>query len=456
MSKYNSFLENKVMPIASKMAGQRHLLALRDGIILTMPLIIIGSLFLILGFIPIPGYNEFMASIFGDAWMTKLLYPVGATFDVMALIATFGIAYRLAEHYKVDPLSAGAVAVSAFLVATPYVKMFTPEGAEIAVQVGGVIPVALMGSKGLFVGILIALFSTEIYRKIIQKNIVIKMPDGVPPSVSKSFVALIPASIVIVSVWLIRIGIENLHHLNFLEKLGFTGTTSLHDIITLLLSEPLGVLTGSLIGAIMYTLIVHLLWVCGLHGSSILGGVMGPILLTATDQNRLALQAGEALPNVVTQPFFDSIIFMGGAGSTLMFVVMMGLLAKSEHSKQLGKLAIAPGLFNINEPVIFGAPVVMNPLLMIPFVLAPVVLTITTYFMMKSGFIPLTNGTIPPWTTPPIISGFLATGSWKGAFMQVINLAIAFAIYFPFFKLWDKTNVQLEKGTENINVTKAM
>ncbi|WP_057915262.1 PTS cellobiose transporter subunit IIC [Peribacillus muralis] len=455
MSKYNSFLENKVMPIASKMAGQRHLLALRDGIILTMPLIIIGSLFLILGFIPIPGYNEFMASIFGDAWMTKLLYPVGATYDIMALIATFGIAYRLAEQYKVDPLSAGAVAVSAFLIATPYFTMFTPEGTEIAVQVGGVIPVTLMGSKGLFVGILIALFSTEIYRKIIQKNIVIKMPEGVPPSVSKSFVALIPAVIVISSVWLIRIGIENLYHLNFLGKLGFTNTTSLHDIITLLLSEPLGILSGSLIGAIIYTLLVHLLWVCGLHGSSILGGVMTPILLTATDQNRLALQAGEELPNIVTSPFFE-LVFMGGSGVSIVFVVMMVLFAKSEQSKQLGKIAIAPSIFNINEPVVFGAPVVMNPLLMIPFILTPVVLTVTTYIMMKSGFIPLTNGTLPPWTTPPIISGFLATGSWKGSLMQIINLVIAFAIYLPFFKMWDKQNTAMEKGTENINVTKAI
>jgi PTS system cellobiose-specific IIC component len=306
-----------------------------------------------------------------------------------------------------------------------------------------------MGSKGLFVGILIALFSTEIYRKVIQKDIVIKMPDGVPPSVSKSFVALIPAAIVIVSVWVIRIGIENLHHLNFLEKLGFSGTTSLHDVITLLLSEPLGVLGGSLIGAIIYTLLVHLLWVCGLHGASIMGGIMGPVFLTATDQNRLALQAGNDLPNVVTSPFFDNLVHLGGSGATLMFVVMMVLFAKSQQSKQLGKLAIAPGLFGINEPVVFGAPVVMNPLLMIPFILTPVTLTITTYLMMSSGLIPLTNGTIPPWTTPPIISGFLATGSWKGSLMQVINLAIAFAIYFPFFRIWDKQNVEMEKGAQN-------
>lgn len=180
MSKFNQFLDEKVMPVAGKVASQKHLLALRDGIILTMPLIIIGSIFLILGFIPINGYNEFMAGIFGDAWMTKLLYPVTATFDIMALIAAFGIAYSLAEHYKVDPLSAGAVSVSAFILGTPYFTLFTPKGADAAVQVGGVLPITYMGSKGLFVAIILALLSTEIYRYIVQKKLVIKMPDGVP------------------------------------------------------------------------------------------------------------------------------------------------------------------------------------------------------------------------------------------------------------------------------------
>ena len=149
VSKVNDFLENKVMPVAAKVAGQRHLQALRDGLVLTMPLIIVGSLFLVLGFLPIPGYEDFMAGIFGEQWLTKLTYPVGATFDIMALIAGFGIAYRLAEKYGVDPLAAGAISVAAFLLATPYEVAFLAEGAKEAIMVGGAIPSALMGSKGL-------------------------------------------------------------------------------------------------------------------------------------------------------------------------------------------------------------------------------------------------------------------------------------------------------------------
>lgn len=166
------------MPVAGRIAAQRHLQALRDGIILTMPLIIIGSLFLILANLPIPGYPEFMAGIFGEQWADKLSYPVNVSFDIMALIATFGIAYRLAEKYDIDALSSGAIAVAAFLLATPYQIPFTPEGATEEILVSGGIPISLMGSKGLFVGMLIAMFSTEVYRWVVQKDIVVKMPDA--------------------------------------------------------------------------------------------------------------------------------------------------------------------------------------------------------------------------------------------------------------------------------------
>jgi cellobiose PTS system EIIC component len=438
MSKFNQMLEEKVMPVAGKIAGQRHLQALRDGIILTMPLIIIGSIFLILGFIPIDGYPEFMARTFGDAWMTKLLYPVSASFDIMALIAGFGIAYRLAEQYKVDALNAGAVSVAAFILATPYFTMFTPEGATEAVQVGGVISMAYLGSKGLFVAMIIAILSTEIYRYIIQKNIVIKMPDGVPPSVSKSFVALFPAFLVILIVWVLRLLIEN------------TSFETLHNVVGQLLQEPLSALGGTLIGALIAVFLVQLLWSTGLHGASIVGGVMGPIWLAQTDANRLALQAGQELPNVVTQQFFDIFIYLGGSGATISFAFMMLFMAKSQQAKQLGRLAIGPGIFNINEPITFGAPIVMNPLLIIPFVLTPLALAITTYIGMSTGFAPKTAGVAVPWTTPPIIGGYLATGgNIRGALMQVINLLVAFAIYYPFFRMWDKQNLKVEQGANN-------
>ncbi|WP_191560381.1 PTS cellobiose transporter subunit IIC [Metabacillus idriensis] len=427
MGKVNRFFEEKFMVAAAKVAGQRHLQALRDGIILTMPLIIIGSIFLILGFLPIEGYPEFMASVFGDQWLTKLLYPVGATFDIMALIAAFGIAYRLAEKYGVDALTAGAISVAAFLLATPYQVPFLAEGAKEAVMVGGAIPAALMGSKGLFVAMILAILSTEIFRFVIQKNLVIKMPDGVPPAVSRSFIALIPGFFILTSVWLLRLLIEN------------TSFESLHNVVSILLGKPLGVLGGSLIGSLIAVILIQLLWSTGLHGASIVGGVMGPIWLTSMDENRVAFQAGEALPNIFTQQFFDLFIYIGGSGATLSLVFCMLFLAKSQQMKQLGRLSIGPGVFNINEPVTFGMPIVMNPLLIIPFILTPIAITITTYICMTTGIVAKPAGIGVPWTMPPLFGGYLATGGKiSGLIMQLINMGIAFFIYYPFFRMWDK------------------
>ncbi|PLT28848.1 PTS cellobiose transporter subunit IIC [Peribacillus deserti] len=445
MSRLNDILENKVMPVAGRVAGQRHLQALRDGIILTMPLIIVGSLFLILGFLPIPGYEEFMARTFGDAWLTKLMYPVGATFDIMALIAAFGIAYRLAEKYNVDALSAGAISVAAFLLATPYQVPFTPEGATEAVLVGGAIPSALMGSKGLFVAMLIAMISTEIYRFIIQKNIIIRMPDGVPPAVAKSFVALIPGFIVIALIWVLRLIVEN------------TSFESLHNIVGEVLGKPLGVLGGSLIGTLVAVFLIQLLWSCGLHGASIVGGVMGPIWLSSMDENRVAFQAGDSLPNIFTQQFIDIFIYVGGSGATLALVLAMLLRSRSQQMKQLGRLAFGPGLFNINEPVTFGMPIVMNPLMIVPFVLTPMVMVITTYIAMSTGLVARPAGIAVPWTMPPIIGGYLATGGkLSGALLQLVNFVIAFGIYYPFFRIWDKQKYSEEQGAIEITSAKKL
>ncbi|WP_026692367.1 PTS cellobiose transporter subunit IIC [Peribacillus kribbensis] len=445
MSKLNDFLEYRVMPAAGRIAAQRHLQALRDGIILTMPLIIVGSLFLILGYLPIPGYADFMAGIFGDAWLTKLTYPVGATFDIMALIAAFGIAYRLAEKYNVDALTAGAISVAAFLLATPYQVPFTPEGASKAVMVGGAIPSALMGSKGLFVAMLIAMLSTEIYRFIIQKNIIIKMPDGVPPAVAKSFVALIPGFAVIALIWILRLIVEQ------------TSFESLHNIVGELLGKPLGILGGSLIGSLFAVFLIQLLWSCGLHGASIVGGVMGPIWLSAMDANRVAFQADQTLPNIFTQQFFDIFIYIGGSGATLALVIAMVLRSRSRQMKQLGGLAIGPGLFNINEPITFGMPIVMNPLMIVPFILTPMVMVIVTYIAMRTGLVAKPAGIAVPWTMPPIIGGYLAAGGKiSGAVLQLINFALAFGIYYPFFRIWDNQKYAEEQGALDITAAKKL
>lgn len=153
-----------------------------------------------------------------------------------------------------------------------------------------------------------------------------------------------------------------------------------------------------------------LLWACGLHGANIVGGVMAPIWFGAMDTNRIAFQAGDALPNIFTQQFFEIWINIGGSGATLALVVTMFLRSRSKQMKQLGKLAIGPAVFNINEPIIFGMPIVMNPMLLIPFIITPLVTLVLTYIGMSTGLVAKPAGIAVPWTMPPIFSGYLATG----------------------------------------------
>ncbi|HHP1049160.1 PTS cellobiose transporter subunit IIC [Bacillus cereus] len=429
------FLEKYVMPVAGKVAEQRHLQAIRDGIILTMPFLIIGSFFLIISALPIPGYNEFMAGLFGENWQRALGYPVSATFNIMALIAVFGIAYRLGEYYKVDALASGALSLVTFLLATPFQVAYIIPSTKESVLVEGAIPAALMGSQGLFVAMIIALISTELYRFIVQKKIIIKMPETVPPAVTRSFAALVPGFIVVTVIWILRLIIEN------------TSFGSIHNIVGQILQEPLSVLGASLWGAIIAVILVHVLWSCGIHGATIVGGVMSPVWLSLMDQNRVAFQAGQDVPNTITAQFFDLWIYMGGSGATLALVVGMLLFARSQQLKSLGRLSIAPGIFNINEMVTFGMPIVMNPLLLIPFILVPVVLIIVSYFAMEWGWVARPSGAAVPWTTPILFSGYLGSGGKiSGVILQLVNFALAFFIYLPFLKIWDKQKLAEEKG----------
>lgn len=434
MGGFTRFLEEKVMPVAAKIAAQKHLQALRDGLVLTMPLIIAGSFFLIIRWLPFTHWLDYMASD-SNKWGERLSYPVDVTFGLIALIACFGIAYRLAEKYAVDALSAGAISVAAFLLVTPFNTSVTVEGLKQAINVGGVIPTAYLGGAGLFVAIVIALISTEIYRFIIQKKITIKMPDGVPPSVSRAFVALIPAFFVLLIFWLVKILFEG------------TDYGNLHAAFTQIIGKPLENLGGSLGGTLIAVIAIQLLWSCGLHGATIVGGIMGPIWLKFTADNLTAFNAGHQIPHIVSQQFIDLFIYIGGSGATLALVVAMIFFSKSKQMKTLGRLALPSGIFNINEPITFGMPIVMNPIMIIPFILTPIALTISTYIGMKTGFAPKTAGIALPWTMPVGFGGYMVTGNKiMGAVMQLINFGIAFLIYFPFFKLWDNAKYKEEQG----------
>ena len=431
LTKMTLFLEKYLMPIAGKIAEQKHLGAMRDGMLMAMPLLIVGSAFLILGFVPIPGYSDFMAKTFGDAWLSKLMLPVGATFNLMAIFANIGIAYKLCEKYKVEPLLGAIISLGAFILVSPNtIKV----GEEV---VGGVIPTSLMGGQGLFVSMLMAIISAEIYRFLIQKNIVIKLPPSVPPTVGKSFGALIPGAAVITTAWVINLAI------------GATSFENIHYVISKALVGPVTAIGGSYLGMVTLVLLANMLWMCGIHGANIVYGVAAPMLYTLMDQNLQAFKAGQEIPNIVSQNMFDIFVSIGGSGGTLGLVILMMLKARSAHLKELGKLSFGPALFNINEPIIFGFPVVFNPIMAIPFILAPVISVIMVYTSIATGIVEPFRAISVPWTTPFIISGFLI-GGVKAAILQIAVFSMTVAVYFPFFKYQDKLAYQEEQkiGTE--------
>lgn len=429
-NKFNNFLEKYFVPVANKIAKQRHVEAVKDGVVMTMPLTITGSIFLILAFLPLPGYSELLQKYNIG---TYLSYISGACFGIIALIATAGISYSLATSYKMKELSIPIVIItlaSYFVTIMPTME-------------NGHLSLGYLGATSLFPGIVISLISVEIIKKIVDRGITIKMPDSVPPAIAKTFISLIPA-VATITFW----GIVTI-------ILSTTGLKNLHDAVNIIVGTPLKYVGDSLGGQLAVVFTIVLLWTAGIHGASIVGGVMSPIYLENILYN--ANLAATGVDNIhsngfkiASEAFKNLTIEIGGSGSTIGLVLLMLFFAKSKQLKEVGKLAITPAIFNINEPVIFGTPIVMNPILMIPFIISPLVATTITWFAMKFDLVKIPFA-IVPWTTPPIIGGLLASGfAISVAVITIVNIIVSTLIYYPFFKIYDKQLLEEEsKIVEN-------
>ena len=418
-----------MVPIAGKIGSQRHLAAIRDGFIAVMPLILVGSMAVLVNGLPIPAFQDFMKDLFGETWTQIGGGMWTGSFGVLALMVAVTTSYNLAKSYGVDGLSAGIISFGALVILTPT----TPKE--------GGLNLAWTGAQGLFVSLIVAILVTEVFRFFVQRNITIKMPDGVPPAVMKSFAALVPAFVILTGVASIQLAVK-------------LAGTSVHEYIFNTLQVPLQGLAGTLPSAIVIALLVHVLWFFGLHGPNIVGGIIEPLYLPALEKNIKLFQDGTSafdVPNIVTKPFFDTFVYLGGSGATLAFLVVVLIVAKSAQLRGVSRLSIGPGAFNINEPVIFGTPIVLNPILFIPFVLTPVVLVITSYTAIYLGWVPKTVAMVP-WNVPPIISGYLVTGLHpSGAILQLFNFVIAMAIYFPFVVACDRSVIRTEKAAQGNN-----
>ncbi|HCL5073763.1 TPA: PTS cellobiose transporter subunit IIC [Salmonella enterica] len=420
MNNFTALIERRLLPMAMKIEGNDYLSAIKDGFIRIMPFLIIGSFFLLIANLPIPGYNEFIIRLFGEKFIGQLNYILDATYSIMALLVIVSTSISLAKRWQLNEISCALISLVSFLVITPY-KLPQENGGAIS----DVIPVFALGAQGLFLSLIVTLAAVRLYRLFDHPRLTIKMPDSVPPAVSNSFSSLIPSFLIVLLFWLLRLVFE------------MTSFGTVQEMIFNVLQAPMMKLGNSLPSQMVAEFFISFFWFFGLHGDSIVTAIMGPIWRSLTLENLQAMKNGLPPVNIITQQFRDVFLICGGTGFTLAMLLVMLFKAKSKRMREIAKLATPAAVFNINEPIIFGVPIALNPVLLIPFVLVPVVLCVITYSAMSWGILPLTSGLEVPWTTPIFISGFLICG-WKGMLFQALNLIVAMAIYYPFVMTLDK------------------
>ena len=444
MEKFSKFAEEKLVPVASKLAANRYLGAIRDGFTNIMPLIILGAMWLMIVSLPVrdPNLPTYWAAY--DAFMIKyrgwLLQPYWVSMNLMGLYFAFTMGYNLAKAYSLSAVTGGLLSLFGYLmVASPITYLATGEAGDLIAGLAAgegtqVIVSNYLDAKGLFTGILMGIVTTEIYRFMVTKKFTIKMPDSVPPAVLKSFEALYP----IFAIMFVTLPI-NYIMLN-------ASTPMLLPEKILALFGPLVQASNSLPAILLVVFLIHALWFFGIHGANATLGFIAPILAVNFANNQAILNgtaAAGATPAIFANGFMDFFVYMGGSGATLGLAFLL-LFAKSQQLRQVGKVSVGPAIFQINEPIIFGLPFVMNPIMGIPFILAPMINTVIAYFVIKSGAAGMIAGTAP-WTTPAPIAALFATNFNVTALILSVSLTLlSTLIYYPFFKVYDKQIAESE------------
>ncbi|MFR4967520.1 MAG: PTS sugar transporter subunit IIC [Lactobacillus kalixensis] len=462
-SSFGNFVNSKIMPPVMKFVNTKAITALQNGMVYSLPFIIIGSIFLILGNIPIPAVAN---AITNSGWGAVFAQANNTTFQMMGLWAAIGIAYVYVKNEKYEPLAPGLTSAAAFLmlqnlsIDNPLKAALTaginngqmsgkvvtenidklPHALQAFLEspVTGVINTKWLGGDGMIAAIIIGLLVGWIYTKIMKAGWTIKTPKQVPPAVSNQFTAMIPSGIILTGTMLIYGAFNTFAHTDFLNWIYNT------------LQIPLQGISDSFGGALAIGFLVPFFWFFGVHGGLIMGSLVAPMLQANTADNarlfaehKLTIAQGA---HVVTNEFYNNFINLTGSGITIGLIIFTLVAAKSVQLKSIGKLELVPGIFNINEPFLFGLPIVMNPMLAVPFFLTPLVVAASTYLVIRTGIVPPLNGVAAPWTTPAVISGFLI-GGWKMAIWQFCTLIISTVIYWPFARKYDKMLLAKEKAT---------
>lgn len=412
MNPATGILNRRIVPALTALSENPYLAAIRAGMVSVVPLTIIGGLFMIVANFPVSGWDKIIAP-----YLRLLQVPVTATFGLLSIFVCFAIGYDLGKRFKQEAVVSATMATVVFLMLQ--LKLGDqPEDVSL--------PLDSLGSKGLFTAVLIALVAVRIQKFFTDKNLVIKLPANVPPVVYESFLSLSPLCFLVVMFWVIRfvLGVD-IDHL--VQKV----------------FQPLVFALNTLPGILVYAFLVTLLWSVGINGDNAMDAIVAPIFLQYLAANVEATTAGQALPYITAYGFFTAFVNVGGTGATIALALIM-LNSKEPGYRKVSRLSLPTQIFQINEPIFFGFPIVLNPIFMVPYILNALLLTTGTYLLMQWGIIgkPFVN---VPWTTPPIIGHYLVTGGdWKAAVWGVISIVIAMLVYWPFAKAAERQRLKAE------------
>ena len=427
MDKFMKFMEEKFVPVAAKIGANRYLKSLSMGSMSLMAIIMVGSIFSLLGSIAWGPYQGFITST-GIKQLFEFVPKI--TTDLMGLYMVIGVSYNAAKIFDHEDLAFNntLLAVASFLVLVP-LKAIQEEG---AFQPDVFINSTYLGPRGIFLALIVAMLVTKIYCFIVERKWTIRMPEGVPEQVSHAFIALIPAFLILILFSAVRIGFS------------LTSFGTANDFIYKLIQIPLQSLASSLPTFIILILLAQVLWFFGVHGSYATLPLFFPIWMGYIGENTAAIAQGKEVPFIYNFGLYN-LTTLGGCGTTIGLVIGMFFFAKSERYKAFSKVVMPCGLFNVNEPVVFGMPLMLNPITFIPFLITPIIVLLLAYFAINLNIIPAPIGLMIPSSTPPIFSG-LMQGSWKLSVFEVFITFLSAVIYFPFFKILD--NQALKEETE--------
>lgn len=418
------FMENKIVPLMAKIGENKVLKAITAGMLSTMPLSLGTSIVAIVANFPITAWTTWLAETGLNVHTSAV---ISATTTIIALYLAFIIGYNNAKLRESDSMTAGVLSLAAFLI-------LMPQTITIGETTVSALSQSYIGSGGIFVAILAGILVSSLYVVLKRKGLAIKLPNSVPEMVSQSLSPTFIAMIIFIVILAVRIAF------------GFTSYGNVFDAINGVIGIPVMKLGSSPIALITLYATANLLWCFGIHPSAITS-FYTPVFLVVMTSNITAFSAGEGIPYLAFMMIYQ-FMMLGGTGCTLGLTINMLIFGKSERFKALGKLAIVPNLFNINEPVIFGAPIIYNPVFMLPMTFVAVINGLAVWLCCNIGWFNSFNPTIRvPWTMPGPIIHFLQSG-WLPALIAVAVIVLDALIYLPFFKIADKAALKEEAEIE--------